>query len=644
MKISFLGAAFAALFLSTANAQTGAVAIPFSINQDIRAEVGTLDRSGYGAICENVHETPAGSITGTNNADFVIDSQGCVAPSGTYGNVKSWTMSIGSTSNLTLPSGRKFFPTLVTGKTFIRQNPADNSTSYQLRNVINTAYNASGALSIGDTIVIRDGGYVNSTSGNQSQRIPIGGIKGFCTVVGGSSYTNGSYHAVPLTGGSGTGALAYVYITGGVVANVHVENPGTGYVAGDILSASNSNLGGTGSGFTCTVINLAGRITVTSEHIITSYDSNGNPTRGGTGSIGFFGIVSDPDPGKVLYPFDIVDVSFVLNQTAGGTMLNCSINSTSGYGVNVRRSSFRNLNIAGDQVEGVAVCGGDIKENHFSQIGQAFTGSSYQKIGVDMTTTMTDNIAENIARDVNVMAGEKLYVARNFSFNFNITTGHPDCWQHTGEQDGAAHPNFGTFEKDICVRDVSTPAKGDAQGVFLDDTNSPAHLDDAFVLNNIYNGTYANSIWMNRFNSPVVKYNTNLVAWDAANYTSGQGNTLNASTQIVNGAGGTITNNVQNNFSVTNTGTTQSNNVTVAKTTPAYTGAFPNYRVTPIKSRLQALYVFTPSSTGTMAVGDGTFVGALFPACPGQSIGAWNDGTVWNCSDASWSAAHPPAN
>jgi hypothetical protein len=80
------------------------------------------------------------------------------------------------------------------------------------------------------------------------------------TIVGGSGYNNFSYTAVPLTGGTGTGAQATVVVSGGFVAQVFVTNPGTGYTVGDVLSANNANLGGFGAGFSVPVASTNGTI------------------------------------------------------------------------------------------------------------------------------------------------------------------------------------------------------------------------------------------------------------------------------------------------------------------------------------------------------------------------------------------------
>ena len=72
-------------------------------------------------------------------------------------------------------------------------------------------------------------------------------------LVGGSSYTNGTYTVVPLTGGSGTGAKATVVVSGAVVSAVTVTTQGNGYVVGDTLSATAATVGGSGSGFSIKV-------------------------------------------------------------------------------------------------------------------------------------------------------------------------------------------------------------------------------------------------------------------------------------------------------------------------------------------------------------------------------------------------------
>lgn len=86
-----------------------------------------------------------------------------------------------------------------------------------------------------------------------------GAIETLNTLVGGSAYaTPGTYTAVPLTGGTGTLAKATIIVAGGAVTSVVISTLGSGYVVGDTLSASNTNLGGSGSGFSIKVETIGG--------------------------------------------------------------------------------------------------------------------------------------------------------------------------------------------------------------------------------------------------------------------------------------------------------------------------------------------------------------------------------------------------
>jgi hypothetical protein len=73
------------------------------------------------------------------------------------------------------------------------------------------------------------------------------------TVTPGSGYANSMYSNVPLTGGTGSGAVANITVSASVVTAVSIKNAGNFYAVGDVLTASTANLGGIGSGFQYTV-------------------------------------------------------------------------------------------------------------------------------------------------------------------------------------------------------------------------------------------------------------------------------------------------------------------------------------------------------------------------------------------------------
>lgn len=86
----------------------------------------------------------------------------------------------------------------------------------------------------------------------------LNGITAFSTLVAGSSYTNGTYTNVPLTGGTGSGARATIVVSGAQVTAVTITTAGNGFVIGNVLSANAANIGGTGSGFAFTVTQVSG--------------------------------------------------------------------------------------------------------------------------------------------------------------------------------------------------------------------------------------------------------------------------------------------------------------------------------------------------------------------------------------------------
>ena len=75
-------------------------------------------------------------------------------------------------------------------------------------------------------------------------------------ITGGSAYTAGTYFDVPLTGGSGSGALATITVAGGAVTAVTITNGGLQYGVANALSAAATNIGGTGSGFSVPVASV----------------------------------------------------------------------------------------------------------------------------------------------------------------------------------------------------------------------------------------------------------------------------------------------------------------------------------------------------------------------------------------------------
>lgn len=107
---------------------------------------------------------------------------------------------------------------------------------------------------------------IQQTSTSEYKPMPVtvsGAIASLGAITPGSGYTNnGTYTAVPLTGGSGSGALATVVVASNAVVSVTITSPGTGYKDGDSLSASASNIGTSGTGFAVVVATNTGSSSV----------------------------------------------------------------------------------------------------------------------------------------------------------------------------------------------------------------------------------------------------------------------------------------------------------------------------------------------------------------------------------------------
>lgn len=82
-------------------------------------------------------------------------------------------------------------------------------------------------------------------------------------ITGGSGYTNGTYNNVALVGGSGTGAQAKIYVSGGTVTYVVTTTQGANYHVGDVLTATIAG----GSGFSATVQGISSCLAASSSFV-----------------------------------------------------------------------------------------------------------------------------------------------------------------------------------------------------------------------------------------------------------------------------------------------------------------------------------------------------------------------------------------
>jgi hypothetical protein len=90
---------------------------------------------------------------------------------------------------------------------------------------------------------------------------PLSIVQGVITamdgITAGTGYNTGTYYNVPLSGGSGMFVTATIVVSGGGVTSVAINNGGSLYVVGDVLTATNTYIGGAGTLFSVTVLTTA---------------------------------------------------------------------------------------------------------------------------------------------------------------------------------------------------------------------------------------------------------------------------------------------------------------------------------------------------------------------------------------------------
>lgn len=112
------------------------------------------------------------------------------------------------------------------------------------------------------------------------------GILTLGTLVPGGNYLPGTYTGVPLTGGSGTGAIATIVVNGATnVSSVTITSLGSGYVNGDVLSALSSYLGVVSTPYPFSIYVTT---TSTSSNVLSATNS----TLGGGTGLGFNVLIS----------------------------------------------------------------------------------------------------------------------------------------------------------------------------------------------------------------------------------------------------------------------------------------------------------------------------------------------------------------
>ena len=161
---------------------------------------GINTRSGYGGIPLAL---PEGSlITGTGASDWAINAIGELVPSGTYGAVKSFSLSAGQSYTLTFSDASVRTVTLVAAQAHFTASPTDTASVFQLRTYLQTA-------GFGGDLVGRDC-LINPTRAYWRIRPPAAGYSGAIVIRSENPTAGNDADGNPIRGGGCViGALAF---------------------------------------------------------------------------------------------------------------------------------------------------------------------------------------------------------------------------------------------------------------------------------------------------------------------------------------------------------------------------------------------------------------------------------------------------
>jgi len=252
--------------------------------------------------------------------------------------------------------------------------------------------------------------------------LPTGPILTVTITNAGSLYTNGTYTAVALQGGTGTGALATIVVALNKIASVTITTAGFGYALTDTLTVLAASVGGTGSGFVGTVSALT-TFSPSSDNLW-QFDIGYDSTGGGVNQI-------IAHPGQ-----NLNDITSTINTRplfgvfGGATVAAVGVFTASGTTTNASTSvTFATTILAIGP--GVAVTGSGIPAGttvvSASLVSSVWTAVLSQAATASATVTLTFDNNVSISGGV-VMLHPYLFVYGNYGLIKNCSAGDFNNW------------------------------------------------------------------------------------------------------------------------------------------------------------------------------------------------------------------------
>jgi len=279
--------------------------------------------NGTGSSAGVLNIFNGGAIVGPNNTTYVVNYN----PFSSASTTQSGIINLNSGGLLQIGGVNNSAPAI--GTTLFNFNGGTLKATVANANFFPNAISAANVFSGGATI--DDNGTAITIA--EPLLVPSGyGVSTISLASGGANYIGAPF--VAITGGSGVGAtaIAQVNFSTGVITNLLVTSPGTGYASGDTLIVTFSGGGGTGAtANTPTLVanvsgglvkNGAGTLTLTGANSFTGTTtvSNGTLALGTGGSLASSNLAVASGA-----TFDVSAISFTL--TAGQNLLGSGTNN-----------------------------------------------------------------------------------------------------------------------------------------------------------------------------------------------------------------------------------------------------------------------------------------------------------------------------